>query len=78
MLNVTCLPVWSILQALDIKVVDYFSLDIEGNELQVLKTIPFDQVFFKVKKIYIFYFFFLIYPIENMKKLIQPHTKICH
>jgi hypothetical protein len=24
--------------------VDYFSLDVEGNELDVLKTIPFDSV----------------------------------
>jgi hypothetical protein len=24
--------------------VDVFSLDVEGNELEVLKTIPFDEV----------------------------------
>ena len=28
--------------------VDYFSLDIEGAELQVLKTIPFDKVDIKI------------------------------
>ena len=29
--------------------VDYFSLDIEGNELDVLKTIPFEKYNIKVK-----------------------------
>ena len=29
---------------------DYFSLDIEGNELDVLKTIPFQKYDIKVSK----------------------------
>ena len=43
-----CLPVYSILLALNRKTVDYFSLDVEGAELKVLKTIPFDKVDIKV------------------------------
>jgi len=43
-----CFPLYSILHALNVTVVDYFSLDIEGRELEVLKTIPFDMVKFKV------------------------------
>ena len=46
--NVTCLPLYSILLALDNPTIDYFSLDIEGSELDVLKTIPFDKVDIKV------------------------------
>ena len=47
--NVTCLPLYSILLALNNPTIDYFSLDIEGSELDVLKTIPFDKVDIKVK-----------------------------
>ena len=39
-----CLPLVSLLLALDNPTVHYFSLDIEGAELQVLKTIPWDKV----------------------------------
>lgn len=42
--QVQCLPIYSILAALNRTVVDYFSLDIEGDELAVLKTIPWDSV----------------------------------
>ncbi len=34
--------------ALDNPTIDYFSLDVEGSELAVLKTIPFDKVDIKV------------------------------
>ena len=47
-INVTCFPLYSILLALGNPTVDYFSLDIEGDELTVLKTIPFDKVDIKV------------------------------
>ncbi len=30
------------------KTVDYFSLDVEGADFEVLKTIPFDKVIFRV------------------------------
>ncbi len=43
-----CFPLYSILLALNRKTVDYFSLDVEGAELGVLKTIPFDKVNIRV------------------------------
>jgi hypothetical protein len=47
-INVKCIPIFSILSALGVNTVDYFSLDIEGNELKVLQTIPFDEILIKV------------------------------
>lgn len=41
---VQCYPIYSILLALNRTEVDYFSLDVEGVELEVLQTIPFDKV----------------------------------
>ena len=35
---------YSVLQALNNPTVDYMSLDIEGAELPVLKTVPWDKV----------------------------------
>lgn len=46
--KVQCFPVYSVLLALDNPTVHYFTLDIEGAELQVLKTIPFDKVDIKI------------------------------
>ena len=43
-----CFPLYSVLLALDNPLVNYFSLDIEGAELPVLKTIPFDKTQFDV------------------------------
>ncbi|ODM93917.1 Protein Star, partial [Orchesella cincta] len=45
--EVQCYPLYSVLSAIDKLTVDYFSLDIEGAELAVLKTIPFDKVSIK-------------------------------
>ncbi|KAG0717557.1 Protein Star [Chionoecetes opilio] len=42
--EVQCLPLYSILLALNTTTVDYFSLDVEGAELGVLRTIPWDKV----------------------------------
>lgn len=42
--KVQCLPLYSLLAAINVTVVDYFSLNVEGSELKVLKTIPFDKV----------------------------------
>jgi hypothetical protein len=39
-----CLPVYSLLLALGNPTVHYFSLDIEGAELGVLRTIPWEKV----------------------------------
>ncbi|XP_026822819.1 uncharacterized protein LOC113560896 [Rhopalosiphum maidis] len=44
MVNVQCFPFYTYLLALNITVIDYFSLDVEGSELNVLKTIPFDKI----------------------------------
>jgi len=46
--QVQCLPFYSILAALNRTEVDYFSLDIEGDELAVLKTIPWHSVHIQV------------------------------
>jgi len=46
--QVQCLPLYSILLALNRTTIDLFSLDIEGHELDVIKTIPFDKVDIKV------------------------------
>ena len=46
--NVTCYPLFSLLLAMNVSRVDYFSLDVEGWELEVLKTIPFDKIDIKV------------------------------
>lgn len=43
-----CFPLYSMLIAVGRTQVDYFSLDIEGSELQVLKTIPWHKVDIKV------------------------------
>ncbi|XP_047737147.1 uncharacterized protein LOC108678160 [Hyalella azteca] len=45
--EVQCLPLFSLLLALNVTTVDYFSLDVEGLELEVLKTIPWDKVHIK-------------------------------
>lgn len=41
---VQCIPFAHLMAALNVTTVDYFSLDIEGYEMQVLKTIPFDEI----------------------------------
>ena len=48
-----CLPFFSILLAMGNPTVDYFSLDVEGAELPILKTIPWDKV--NIKVMYCFY-----------------------
>merc|ERR1719245_2144987 len=46
--RIQCFPVYTVLLALGNPTVHYFSLDIEGAELQVLRTIPFDKVDIKI------------------------------
>lgn len=48
MIEVQCFPLYSILLSLNQTTVDFFSLDVEGDELRVLKTIPFDKVNIKM------------------------------
>ena len=43
-IQVQCFPLYSVLKALNVMDVDYFSLDIEGAEFVVLKTIPWNKV----------------------------------
>ncbi len=47
--RVQCFPFYTLVAALNVTTIDYFSLDVEGSELDVLHTIPFDSVFIKVK-----------------------------
>nr|CAD7428527.1 unnamed protein product [Timema monikensis] len=42
--DVQCFPFYTYLLALNRTLIDYFSLDVEGHELDVLETIPFDKV----------------------------------
>ncbi|RXG60230.1 Protein Star [Armadillidium vulgare] len=44
LVEVQCLPIYSILLALNRTTIDYFSLDVEGHELEVLQTIPWNKV----------------------------------
>lgn len=46
--KVQCMPLFSLLTAINVTTIDYFSLDVEGSELKVLKTIPFDKVHIRV------------------------------
>ena len=41
---VQCFPLYSVLMALNNPHIDYFSLDIEGAEAAILKTVPWNQV----------------------------------
>ena len=41
---VPCFPLESMLLALNTTHVDYWSLDVEGYELDILRTIPFDRL----------------------------------
>ena len=42
--TVKCFSLFDMLQAVGRTMVDYFSLDVEGHELGVLKSIPWDKV----------------------------------
>ena len=53
--SVQCFPFYSILLATGRTRVDFFSLDIEGDELTVLKTIPWNKVDIKVLLVEYFY-----------------------
>ena len=44
LVTIECFPIHFVLQALNRTKIDYFSLDVEGDELNVLKTIPFDKI----------------------------------
>ena len=41
--QIPCFPLQTLLAAIGVTHVDYFSLDVEGLEFKILKTLPFDQ-----------------------------------
>ena len=43
------MPLYSILLSLGNPTVDYFSLDVEGAEMGILESIPWDKVDIRVK-----------------------------
>ncbi len=47
-IQVPCFPLLSILLALNVTHMDYFSLDVSGAELGILDTIPFERITFDV------------------------------
>jgi hypothetical protein len=49
--KIQCLPLYSLLLALDNPTVNYMSLDIEGGEFQILQSIPWDKVDIEVMTI---------------------------
>ena len=44
-----CLPLYSILLSIGNPTVDYFSLDVEGAEMGILESIPWDKVDIRVR-----------------------------
>ena len=61
---VQCFPFYSILLAVGQTRVDFFSLDVEGHEFRILKTIPLHKVDIRVQnEIYIQ--IFIIVPAKN-------------
>lgn len=46
--KIQCFPLTSILLALNQTTVDFFSLDVEGDELRVLQTIPYNKINIKM------------------------------
>jgi hypothetical protein len=48
LINVQCFPFYSIFLAVGRTQVDFFSLDVEGHELKILKTSPWHKVNIKV------------------------------
>ena len=48
--KVICFPLYAILSAVGNPIIDFFSLDVEGAELFILKTIPWSKVHIKVNK----------------------------
>lgn len=45
---VQCFPLYSILLAIGRTEIDFFSLDVEGHELKILRTIPWHKITIKV------------------------------
>ena len=41
--KVKCFPLTSLLAAMNVNHVDFFSLDVQGVEFSILQTLPFDD-----------------------------------
>ena len=52
--TVQCFPLYSILLAVGRTQIDYFSLDVEGSETDVLTSVPWHKIFIKVIKLLVF------------------------
>jgi hypothetical protein len=50
LVRLQCFPLYSILLAVGRTHIDYFSVDVEGSETQILKTVPWHRVNIKVIK----------------------------
>jgi len=50
-INAHCMPFASIMYAFNRTSIDLFSLDVEGHELDILKTIPWDKIDIKAIKL---------------------------
>ncbi|XP_068207724.1 protein Star-like [Palaemon carinicauda] len=48
MLEVQCVPVYTVIKALGRTHIDFFSLDVERAEMGILDTIPWDKLSFSV------------------------------
>lgn len=51
LITVQCFPLYSILLAYGRTYIDFFSLDVEGHELKILKTVPWHKVDMRVRAI---------------------------
>lgn len=51
LIEVQCFPFYSILLAVGVTQVDFLSLDVEGHELKILKTIPWRKLDIKVTQL---------------------------
>jgi len=50
-IEVQCFPFYSVLLASNHTTIDYLSLDVEGHEIKILQTIPWDRVDIKVCRV---------------------------
>ena len=69
-----CFTLHSLLLAVGQTEVDYFSLDVEGPELEILQTIPFDKI--RIKVITIEYRVYGSTTIENIRMSLEKLDKI--
>ena len=77
-LKVQCFPFYSILLALGVDHVDYFSLDVEFSELEVLKTVPFGAITIDTFTIEFRIFNETGYDVEGSKKKLEDIKTLFH